>query len=365
MCPDEKDLTGISELSLTSEPEQPSASTSTPEPVVEQSQHDLPSMELGELGNFDELKLPDPVSTEPAPAPPISEAPMELQAPAITADPLPPMESVERYSEATPAIQAHVPASLPFSVRIRGALTSRDRERLLEFLSREDFGIREVDLEPQFESGHVLIPRISEYAAIALIQALRDVQAQMEMGPAEEIFSSSDAEPALAPVHAPGSVHFHTESELQLSGNYESIVLTTDSLIAGVPLTAVDVVSATALAPSHWVEAKSTAGGGDPMDGLLETLKRELKSKAFRRGAHAVLNVAVDLRSLKDPGFYRVILTGSAARRASSQSTASDLGTSNLPNEAQAPTKALDPSWAFPDSPLDANKDDPESTSHS
>ena len=56
--------------------------------------------------------------------------------------------------------------------------------------------IREVDIEPQLEAGRVLIPRISEYAGVMLIQALRGVRAKIYFQPSDieaDAFSEASA----------------------------------------------------------------------------------------------------------------------------------------------------------------------------
>src|SRR5437764_1503439 len=80
-----------------------------------------------------------------------------------------------------PLEQVEVPTSFPFSLMIEGTLRPEEREKLIDLISREKFGIREVDLEPQLESGRILIPRISEYAGVLLVQALRNTQARLRL----------------------------------------------------------------------------------------------------------------------------------------------------------------------------------------
>lgn len=102
--------------------------------------------------------------------------------------PLHPLDAVKKFTEEVIVPINAVPAAFPFSLLITGGLSAEEKEKLLNLVSKENMGIRELDLEPQLENDRILIPRISEYAGVLLVQALRGTQAQMKLGPSESIF---------------------------------------------------------------------------------------------------------------------------------------------------------------------------------
>ena len=140
---------------------------------------------------------PEPVFEEP---PPVST---DIAEPA----PAPLMDKVKEFSEQLPVGKPAVAAAYPFSLMITGKLTSTEKEKLKEVLSREQMGFQETDLEPQLNGDKVLIPRISEYAGIVLVQALRGAQAELTLGPSDQVFSTQDtiSEARLASAPSPQS----------------------------------------------------------------------------------------------------------------------------------------------------------------
>jgi hypothetical protein len=75
---------------------------------------------------------------------------------------------------------------------IVGRLTDHEREKLTDTLERNHMGIDAKDLVHQFEGDRVLIPRISEYAGVLIVQALRGTSATMRLAPSDQIFSTED-----------------------------------------------------------------------------------------------------------------------------------------------------------------------------
>ena len=102
------------------------------------------------------------------------------------------MESVRQTADRSPVGTPDQAPSIPFSLMITGTFPDTDKEKLLEILSKNSFGIRGADLEPQFEAGKVLIPRISEYAGVMIVQALRDAPLEMTLAPADTVYSTPD-----------------------------------------------------------------------------------------------------------------------------------------------------------------------------
>lgn len=263
------------------------------------------------------------LSTEPAQQEPLSqdfalspEAPAQapVQEPTQKLAAPNPIEKVKEFSEKMPMEKVQVPAAFPFSLLIDGEMTPEEKEKLVDVLSRESMGIREVDLEPQFAANRILIPRISEYAGILLVQALRGTRARMRLGPADEIFSAHDAEVTSDP-YQPGMRLPEPEAPaaraVDLTHSAEKIAITPDSKLPQLSdFDVIDTLLASAILNSNAVEAAQSLEYTD----AVESLKRELKYKAYRKGAVGIVHFKAELQQLSLANQYRLTISGAAIR---------------------------------------------------
>jgi hypothetical protein len=225
-----------------------------------------------------------------------------------------PIEKVKEFSEKMPMEKVQVPAAFPFSLLIDGELTPEEKEKLVDVLSRESMGIREVDLEPQFEANRVLIPRISEYAGILLVQALRGTRARMRLGPSDSIFSAQDAEVTSDTYH-PGMRLPEPEAPIVRAFDSthpaERLAVTSDSKLPQFgELEVIDTILASAILSSNAVEADASL----EYTNAVESLKRELKYKAYRKGAAGIIHFKTELQQLSLANQYRLTISGAAVR---------------------------------------------------
>lgn len=226
-----------------------------------------------------------------------------------------PLTQVREYAEHVPASSSSIAAAYPFSLMIEGPLTEEEKEKLIDLLSRENMGIREVDLEPQFTSHRVLIPRISEYAGILIVQSLRGTQATLRFGPAEEIFASSDARANPPEVFATPEPQSTQTVEKHIDHPAEALPVTSDTFIPGfLNYKVLDVITASVALKSSLVEAAKSPQYQE----ALEALQRELKYRAHHKGASAILNYTIQLTPLDLPSHYRLMVSGTAVRGTSS-----------------------------------------------
>ncbi len=265
--------------------------------------------------------LADPLAHSPAsessPPDAIAEsmAPGESGAAAETSPPpAGPLDSAKALSENIQIAQAPVEAAYPFSLRIDGPLSAWEREKLIDLLTAENMGIREVDLEPQLEAGRILIPRISEYAGILLVQALRGTRAEISLGPSDQIFYTEETREdlSLPPTDGAGRKSYVTpEHRPNESHPAERIPVVMESEVPGHPIfEVVDLVSASTGLSLQAVEAEKSPDYQD----ALEALKRELRYKAHRKGATAIVNFTPKLEALRLASQYRLTVMGSAIR---------------------------------------------------
>lgn len=202
-----------------------------------------------------------------------------------------------------------------------GHFDAKTLEAIENALTSEDFGVRVEDVKIQLASGKLLIPQISEFAAVALAQKLREVVDTIELDLASEIFKSSVVE-----ISSPDdSVFFDAEEfephreEVHDIGaeprNEDELFSSNLSEIAGYQVTRVlSIVMASEVISAEIAEAPSNK----EFEVITENLTRELIRRAFKLGAHGVLGLNFTLRSIesekKESRAYRLLGTGTAVR---------------------------------------------------
>jgi len=231
------------------------------------------------------------------------------------------IQKVRNFSEnvgvGTPSVQA----AFPFSLMILGKLTEQEKSKLIELLEREDMGIREVDLGPQLDGERILIPRISEFAGILLVQALRGTRAKILFGPSDTIFSTEQtraSEDELNYGKNKGSFGQIKDSNIQNDAwddpvhPAESLPITPDHKLPEIlEYAVIDTVTASASLKTTVVEAEKSSQYQE----IVEALQREIKYKAFRKGADAIISYSITLTPLLLPQNYRLTAMGSAIKR--------------------------------------------------
>lgn len=209
--------------------------------------------------------------------------------------------------------EAPLTPTLPFSLLITGPLTLHEREKLLDLLSRENIGIREVDLEPQFLSQKVLIPRVSEYAGVLIVQALRGTRAHLRLGPSDLIFATDETREdpnSITPSSEPSINHYRVQNDTP-EHSAEAIRISADSSIPDLPgAQLIDFIIASTTLESDTVEAQNSP----EYQAVLDALIRELKYKAHRKGGIAITHFSLELVPLSLPSQYRLTVSGSAVK---------------------------------------------------
>jgi uncharacterized protein YbjQ (UPF0145 family) len=264
-----------------------------------------------------EVQLDTPIFDDPPPPPRIESTAVGQAisgALSATTTPVPTgtsMDAVRNYSDhVAPSANAAV-AETPYSLVIEGPLRVHEREMLLSILSRENLGIREVELEPQFSAGHILIPRISEYAGVMIVQALRNTLAKIRLGPSERIFVSRQAddgdERLIMPPNADSEV-FINEDALDRA---ETVLLTSAETVPGKKLLqAIDT-----LHNSINLKAINLSHPQSPLfQDAIERLKKQLKFQAHHRGANALVGFKYTLHPLEGQAHYKLVVEARAVR---------------------------------------------------
>jgi hypothetical protein len=191
-----------------------------------------------------------------------------------------------------------------WNLRIHGALTLDEREKLMETLNREKTDFRAVDLDPQFEAGSILLPRISEYVAACIAQALRGATVKLTL-------KHSDQGDAFDPMPEGVSFQqFQTDDPEVLSA--QAVLVThLNSLPELGAVETLDVIQSTGILPSS-VAAEPDSRGYQK---LVARLKEELVRKARYKRAHGLIGFSVQLSQISMTYETRVSAIATAVRR--------------------------------------------------
>jgi hypothetical protein len=273
----------------------PAASTETPAPPVDGARPEsTPAQEPSpaDFAPFESLDSPDAIGTG-TPSSTVSALPSEADAGfaagALASDDSLPVATEEQAEPRTatalralnvrPEPPSVADAVRPFHLWITGKLRNFEKERLTELLAREHFGIREVDLELQLEAGKILLPRISEYAAVLMAQALRGTSVELRLEPSELAGSMQEKEMG-PPSSNPSRV---TSEPLHPA---DELPVTADTSLPGCEKhEALDILIATGLIR----EPEWRAETSDAYSEMVESLKRELRFKAHLKKADALV----------------------------------------------------------------------------
>ncbi len=143
-----------------------------------------------------------------------------------------------------------------------------------------------------------------------VIQALRGTQAEMRFGPSDTIFSTedtrSDPKETADPVEEKS-----TSFTADLSHPAEAIPVTAEDKISETThFEVLDTLTASAVLKSKMVEAENSTEYQE----IIEALQRELKYKAYRKGAIGIIHFKIQLNILSSPSHYRVLAMGTAIK---------------------------------------------------
>jgi hypothetical protein len=145
---------------------------------------------------------------------------------------------------------------------------------------------------------------------VLLVQALRAASVEIRLVPSDlgELIANS-------PEHTPPP----ETTALPLAPDYshpaEQVRVTqTDTLPDLKKFEVIGVMSASAILKTETIEAESSAQYLE----LLEGLTREMKYKAFRKGAVGIVKFQTQLSALRSPTDYRLTVTGTAIKPATS-----------------------------------------------
>jgi hypothetical protein len=241
----------------------------------------------------------------------VTDAPEEVAVPEnpFTEDPfaaLTPTEpafvtGIQEYSERSREATFRSSAKSPFHLWMQGKFDPYSRDKLLLFITENPMGLNSSDLDRQINAGRVLLPRISEFAGIKLIQDLRDSGLSFKLAP-----SSRDEDEILPEVDNLRLAY----SADTANSNETALPVFPDQ---GDPKVwqAFDSIQLVQFLKAEILEVERS----ELFQDLLARMTVSLKQKAKLRGANAIAEIQHELKPLRLPSQYQIELKATLLKK--------------------------------------------------
>ncbi len=295
-----KDLTGIIDLQkLQAENPEPVDVNAPTDPfaVNEQTIEQVDSFE-----SINQMEMVDHPENSP-----IAEDPFTItQEETLLNDPQP-LENLKTYSEQTQGkTNLEIKVHYPFHLKINGSFGPFERDKLLLFITENPIGLSSSDLDLQITAGKVFLPRISEYAAVKLVQELRDSGLAFTLHPSDQEGNET------ASSASPLAFHYQNiQNSEKTSTLIEIPILTPDALSSmQKSFQEIDEVSSVQYVRTEMLEMENSPVIQEVIERMIESLKQ----KARLKGGNALLNLKQEITPLRLPSQYQISLKASVVK---------------------------------------------------
>ncbi|HRK02571.1 MAG TPA: hypothetical protein PLH57_07880 [Oligoflexia bacterium] len=212
-----------------------------------------------------------------------------------------------------------VEANPAFSLFAKGTFNAEKIERIKGVLTSDEYGVRFEDVETQLSVGKLMVPRISEYAAIQLGQKIFDLVDTVEIALSDEIVEGQVPDDELID---PDHFRKRTTDAHDLGdepGSEADVFTATIGDFAGFTITRIlSAITLSEIVPASVAEAPQS----HEFEQVTEKLTRELASRAFKLGAHGVIGISFAVKLIEgyrdlggtDTRAYRMLATGTAVK---------------------------------------------------
>ena len=283
------------------QPEIAQPDLSHPEPEVANA----PSLDFGSLP--DPFQSPEPEKSEAIPDSPFSMESFETPASSedfqsIPTPPKPILDELKSYSDSKKAAPFEPGIRNQFNLMLSGDFDPYSRDKLLLFITENPIGISSSELDFQINGKRVLLPRISEFSGIKLIQELRDTGLTFRLKRAEE---DSDHY-----VEANEQNRFQYQSASPSTPDHEIPVLSME-MIKAEDYTVLDSIQMVQYLRAEILEVEKS----DLFQDLLERMTDALKRRAKLKGATALTRLEHRIIPLRLPSQYQIELSASLLKR--------------------------------------------------
>lgn len=224
---------------------------------------------------------------------------------------------------------ARMEAVPAFSVLLTSKSNSFDEKTInsiRDVLTAEDYGIRFQDIAIQLEAGKLLVPQISEFAAVHLAQKLREIVDDIQLDLADEIYKGSSAELAspndsflLDAEHY--DQHREEIHDIDAEPKSEQDVFTTTAP-EPVQFHVTRILSAVTASEIISAQTAENTANSPEFEEAVDRLTRVLVTRAFKLGAHGVIGLSFTVRPIEASAeaagdrarTYRLLASGTAIR---------------------------------------------------
>ena len=214
----------------------------------------------------------------------------------------PSLDSIREYSENAKGIAAEAEINYPFHFYAEGAFGYYERDKLLRFITENSVGITSAEIDLQIQAGRVLIPRISEYAGIKLVQELRDSPLSLRL-------FASDRDADETTEHQPAD-HFQFDAQGTKPSQNTLVIIDPKSPDRSGYIE-IGQLQASQFLKAEMVEAEKS----ELFQELLARMTESLKNRARFKGAEAMTQPVTQVINLRLPSQYQVVLTTSLLKR--------------------------------------------------
>jgi len=251
----------------------------------------------------EKTEIQDPFSidfTSPAAAETIMEAPPVEFTSNFTSN-------IKSYSEQTQGkTNLEIKINYPFHLKINGTFGPFERDKLLLFITENPIGLSSSELDLQIGASRVFLPRISEYAAIKLVQELRDSGLTFSLQPSDREENES--------TNSSTSLSFEYQN-LQSSNHQSSLseipILTSSSLPKlESSYQEIDEVSIVQFVRTEVMELENSPMIQEVIERMIEVLKQ----KARLKGGNALFSLRQEILPLRLPSQYQISLKASVIK---------------------------------------------------
>lgn len=232
------------------------------------------------------------------------------------------LKKVREFAEKVTIGHPSVEANPAFSLFARGDFDEKKIEFIRGVLESDSYGVRFEDVALQLSAGKLLVPRISEFAAIQLAQKIFDIVNDLEVGLADEIMPSADESEIGSELIDPARYRQHEEEARDLAeepDSEEDVFTSSVNDLAGYQITRIlSAITLSDIIPAEIAENPDSKEFEERSDKLIHALA----SRAFKLGAHGVIGIGFSVKLIEgyrdkngEPArAYRMLASGTAVR---------------------------------------------------
>jgi hypothetical protein len=214
------------------------------------------------------------------------------------------LEDLKSYSDSKKAAPFEPGVRNHFNLILSGEFDPYSRDKLLLFITENPIGLSSSELDFQISAKRVLLPRISEFSGIKMIQELRDTGLSFRLKRSEE---DSDAY-----AEDQDQNRFHYQAAPETSPDQDIPVLSLE-MIKIEEYTVLDSIQLVQYLRAEILEIEKS----DLFQDLLQRMTDALKRRAKLKGASALTRLEHRITPLRLPSQYQIELSASLLRRRS------------------------------------------------